>query len=152
MSPSELAKVAEWVEARWPGTRNFRDAEKFAQDFLALPDAAVWEAVRAYDAEGNKHAPTQSELKRTAREITRGRGLTSEVESCEQRGRHSRNWAVTDTGKTDAEGRPLREAQCVDCAAVVVRPAHQLLTVGEAADAARRAADPTDPFADRVAP
>lgn len=152
MTPTELAKVAEWVEARWPGTRNFRETEKFAWDFQTLPDEAVWEAARAYDAAGNKHAPTQSELKRAAREITRGRGLSTATETCEQRGRHSRNWAIADTGKTDGDGRALREAQCVDCAAIVVRPAHQLPTVGEAAETAARAGDPTDPYADKVAP
>lgn len=153
MSPVELAKVIDFLEDAWPGTRNFRHAEKLAHAFGGLPARAVWEAANNHFNAGNKHAPTISELKESAAMIARGQaGLEVDRANCDSRGHHSRNWAITDIDKTDDKGQRLREAMCVDCGATVIRPAGQLLTVGEKALQDATAAMPQDPLGDRIAP
>ena len=153
MSPTELAKLIDFMEDRWPSTRNWRHADRIAHDFSGLQDANVWEAARNHYNAGNRNAPTPSELKHAASEIQRGKaGMEADRQNCEKRGRHSRNWAIADLDKTNDKGQPLREGQCVDCGTIIIRPAHQLLTVGEAVEQEKEHGAPADPLADAIAP
>lgn len=150
MTPGELAKLAEWAEDRWPGTRAFRNIDRTASDFGGLPAKAVWEAARNHYNAGNRTAPTLSELKAEAARIARGQGLTDPQQAaCDTRGRHGA-FAIDDIGTKD--GEPWREATCVDCGTTVRKPARHLLTEGEKTDLEARGEAPADPIADRIAP
>lgn len=148
MSPTELAKVIDYCEDRWPGTRNFRQWDKAAWDFAGIPAEAVHEAARAHFNQGERTAPTLSQLRAEGARIAAQRGLIDpQSTSCDVRGHHSRSRAITEL----EDGN--REAQCLDCGSTIIRPANQLLTVGEAEEieqAGREA--PADPIADRIAP
>lgn len=140
---TEISGLIDWIKERWPSASGFRHWERVARDFAMVPMDALWEAARGFYDAGNRTAPTFSELKREAVRIASDRGMTDPRSvGCDIKG-HG-NWAITDLGRTDADGHPLREAECVDCNTTIIRPAHKLLTVGELAEQQKRGreADP----------
>ena len=97
-----------------------------------IPAEAVQEAARAHYNAGERTAPTLSQLRAEGARIAASRGMTDpEANGCDVRNSHSRNWAITDIGGGN------REAMCIDCGTTIIRPANQLLTVGEAAEIAK---------------
>jgi hypothetical protein len=158
MSPSELAKVIDYCEDRWPGTRNFKNWDKAAWDFGSIPAKAVHEAAQNHFAAGERTAPTLSQLRAEGARIAAQRGLTDpQGTNCDVRKAHGA-WAIETVydshgrPKTDDKGNTLREAMCVDCGTTVIRPAHQLLTAGEAAEQRETAKEAPESFSDKVAP
>jgi hypothetical protein len=159
MSPNELIKVIEYCEDRWPGTRNYRAVEKAAWDFAAIPAEAVHQAAQNHFAAGERSAPTLSQLRAEGARIAAQRGLTDpQGTDCDVRKHHGAwalDWARDSHGrtKTDDAGHPLREAMCVDCGTTVIRPANQLLTVGEHEAQREAGQEPQGPtLTDIVAP
>lgn len=157
-TPTEVARVIEYCEERWPGTRAFRHAEKAAWDFAGIPAKALHAAAHAHFAAGERNAPTLSQLRAEGARQATQMGLTDpQATNCDTRGHHG-NWAVEDLRdnkgriKTDDNGSPLREAMCVDCQTTIIRPARHLLTAGEAKEAAEAASEPADTLSDKVAP
>lgn len=149
-TPGELAQIVEYCEHRWPGTRNYRDYGETVHDFTNIPAAALREAAQDHYHSGARTAPALSELRKAAVAISHQRGLNDpNSTSCEVRGDHSRSWAVTPIG----DGKK-REAQCLDCGTVLIRPADQLPTVGEAEDREKgsRLEAPDDEMTQRIAP
>lgn len=148
MSPSELSEVVDYCEDRWPGTRNFRAWDKTAADFSPIPKAGVWEAAHNHFNAGERTAPTLSQLRQQGALLASSQGLGDPADNhCDIRGHHSRNWAIIDI----ADGK--REGECLDCGAIVIRPAHQMATVGEAAARAKEGTPAMpDELADRIAP
>lgn len=152
MSPGELAKVVDWIEDRWPGTKAWRYADKIANDFIALPETAVWEAARNYYNAGHRTAPTPAETREAALRIARGAGtFDPQATDCNVRGHHG-PLAIELVGK---EGEDKREAMCVDCGTIRYGTSRQFPTVGEreAREKGGLGPDaPEDTIADRIAP
>jgi hypothetical protein len=160
-TPTELARVVEYCEDRWPGTRNFRHVEKAAWDFGGIPARALHEAAQHHFTAGERTAPTLSQLRHEGARIAVERGWTDpQTTECATRGHHGAR-AIEDARdshgrlKTDGNGNPLREGMCVECGDTTIRPAHQLLTEGEKAAQREGAQEPAgagDPLADRISP
>jgi hypothetical protein len=150
--PTELAKVVDWIEDRWPGTKAWRYADKIAHDYLNLPETAVWEAAWNYYNSGARTAPTTSELRESALRIARAKGeLDPQATDCDARGHHGA-LAIADLEPKD--GEPRREAQCVDCHTIRIGTPAQFPTVGERAAREKGLGPdaPEDLIADRIAP
>jgi hypothetical protein len=134
MTPYELTDLVEWIEDRWPGTRNFRNVDRVAHDFAVIPHAAAQLAAEDAFKSGSKYAPTLSELRREAARIAHEHGmLDPSLSSCDTRGFHG--VFVIDTHDTTV-GRvapAMREATCVECGLTVKALESKLLTVGEQA-------------------
>ncbi len=153
MTPTELADVIEYCEDRWPGTRNYRAFEKVAYDFLPLSAKSVREAAQAHYQSGERTAPTLSPLRDDGARIGGRDGHQDPASTnCDIRRHHSKNRAITDIPSKGPD--PLRESMCLDCGATIIRPANELQTVGEIAEAAKLGTReaPEDIIADRIAP
>jgi len=153
MNPSELGEVVDYCEDRWPGTRNFRAWDKAAGDFASVPAAGIWEAAHNHFNAGERTAPTLSQLKAQGAMLAASQGMGDPDDNhCDIRGHHSRNWAIADIEATEGSDR-LREAQCLDCGTIIIKPAHQIATVGEAAARLKEGGSSVpDHIADRIAP
>jgi hypothetical protein len=158
-TPTELTRVVEYCEDRWPGTRNFRHVEKTAWDFGGIPARALHEAAQQHFANGERTAPTLSQLRSEGARIAAQRGWTDpQGTECDVR-KHHGAWAIENL--RDSHGQPktengeqLREAMCVDCGTTVIRKASAMLTVGEEAEVrdGDREPPPGDTLADRISP
>jgi len=147
----ELLGVIEWIKDRYPSANIYRHWENVHHDFTMIPVSAVQEAAEHHYDEGNKMAPGFPELRKAAIIIAGSKGLIDpNSNNCDVRGSHSRNWALS---MTDDKGN--REAECLDCGAIIIKEAHKLLTVGEAASVAKGGLGPPAPhdeITDRIAP
>lgn len=152
MTATELANLIDWIQDRWPNVSALRNWEAVAIDFAGIPSAAVREAAENHYKAGNRTAPTFAELRSEGAKIAGNRGMTDpQANNCDVRNSHSRNWAVV-----EIEGGK-REAQCLDCGSIIIRPAHQLRTVGEVEDGqtagpAGPASTGYDTLTERIAP
>ena len=147
---NELLGVIDWIKDRYPSSNIYRNWENVHHDFTMLPVSTVQEAAERHYQGGNKQPPSFSELRKEAAMIATGKGIIDpQANNCDVRGSHSRNWALS---PTDPKGN--REAMCIDCGAIIIKPAHKLLTVGEAAlvAAETRLPAPFDPIAEKIAP
>jgi hypothetical protein len=150
MTPTEVADQIDWLEQRYPTTRNYRDIEHTYGDFSSIPAEALRMAAENYYNAGNKTAPSLSELRSEAIRIATQRGLIDRSHtSCEARGHHG-NLAIVDLPGG------MREAQCVDCETIWRKPAGQLPTAGERAQGARAPrvdqSPEQDALTERIAP
>lgn len=134
----EVSSVIDWIKERWPTTSGYRHWERVARDFALIPVEAMYAAARGHYDAGNRTAPSFAELKSESARIASERNMVDPTSiGCDVRGRHSRNWAIdyvrdrNGNIKTDGEGHPLREAQCLDCGTIKIKRADHLLTVGE---------------------
>jgi len=147
----ELLGVIEWIKDRYPSANIYRHWENVHHDFTMIPVSTVFEAAQNHYDAGNKTPPSFSELRKEAARIAGAKGLIDpEANDCDVRGSHSRNWALS---STDDKGN--REAMCLDCGSIIIKEAHKLLTVGEAAQVAKGGLGspvPHDELTDRIAP
>lgn len=161
MTPSEFAGVLEYLEDRWPGTKNYRNAPAVYNDFASLPGGAVTEAAQDLFRSGQRYAPTLAELCDQARQrASRYRDDDPTTVACDRRHRHGalgilpdRLTAVTPEGRDSLSAPPEhRIAVCVDCHAELIRPATQLATETERAEGrATREPPPGYDRSDRIA-
>ena len=151
MTPTALADVIEFCEDRWPGTRNYRAFEKVAYDFAPLSAESVHQAAQAHYQSGERTAPTLSQLRAEGARIGGRDGYQDPASTnCELRRHHSKARAVSEIPGP----KGLRESMCLDCGATIIRPAAELQTVGELAEAAQLGTReaPEDVIADRISP
>lgn len=163
MTPAEFAAVIEYLEDRWPGTRNYRNATAAYSDFAHLPAGAARESAQGFYRAGQRLAPAFSELlSATVQASPRHRGDTDPTEgTCDRRRRHGALAifpdplvAIVDDRRDSLSVPPEhRLAICSDCHAEVIRPASQLQTETEArVHQAHRQPPPGYDRSDRIAP